>query len=84
MTDCDDLTLLFQGGNGFMHEKQDIRCSTYLSGTEYAAVKACREKLGLSESAFLRLAALQIVSQQARQELLRDSFPNGSTDSVRS
>ena len=58
------------------HEAKDIQCRTYLTSAEYLALKACREQMGLSESAFLRMAAMRLVDFLCREELCRSLLPD--------
>jgi hypothetical protein len=64
-----------------MSEKRDIALKVLVSPTEWAAIRNRRDSLGLSESAYLRLLALQDVSHASRQQLFRESGFPASTES---
>lgn len=60
-------------------EHRDIQARTYLTATEWAAIKQRREVLGLSEAAYLRFLAMADINQSSRAELLREQgFPGRS------
>jgi hypothetical protein len=56
----------------YMNERRDIILKTAVTPTEYAAIRNRREAVGLSESAYLRLLALQDAAASTRRQLLNE------------
>jgi hypothetical protein len=54
-------------------EKRDFREETLLNAAEWQLLKACSGRLGLSKSATLRFALLQLGNKITREEVLSDT-----------